>query len=239
MGCVALTSLIKTIEIEFLGQTPRVSLSLHHHHRAGIESFLENLSTLRALLQVESSGDGGALKVRDLEMEIRDFALKAEDDIELHLSNILLAHQHGGEKAAACHQLLHQTLQEAAKNVTDLLESSKMSSATVALTILLKKIQHFPTVFGCDGTAEFSQQLYTLRDCLFQERNSNISGAGIKILETKIRNFALKTEDDLHTTKRLPSRQTHHTSTKTFPETPSHLARSSRKRKRVVEHNQL
>nr|GME08570.1 putative late blight resistance protein homolog R1A-4 isoform X1 [Ipomoea batatas] len=60
-------------------------------------------------------------------MEIRDFALKAEDDIELQLRrNILLAHQHLGdeyrEKAAACHQLLHQTLQEAAKNATELLD---------------------------------------------------------------------------------------------------------------------
>ncbi|XP_019194882.1 PREDICTED: disease resistance protein RPH8A-like [Ipomoea nil] len=138
MACVALTSLIKTIEIEFLGQTARVSLSLHHHHHdhdpAGIiNSFLENLSTLQHHvedLQKESNGDGDAVfKVRDLEMEIREFALKAEDDIELHLSNFL---EHGGEygeKAAAC----HQTLQEAAKYATELLESSKtvLGSATV------------------------------------------------------------------------------------------------------------
>ncbi|XP_031097903.1 uncharacterized protein LOC116002033 [Ipomoea triloba] len=205
MACVALTSLIETIEIEFIGQTARVSLSLHD--RAGIKSFLENLSSLQALLQMKSSGDGDgdALKLRDLEMEIKDFSLKAEDDIELQLSNILLAHQHR-EKAAACHQLLHQTLQEAAKNATELLESLKMGSATVALTILIKKIeyyfwQHFPTVYGCDGTAMtmsyFSHKLSTLRGCLMQERNSNSSDAAIKILETKITNFALKTEDDL------------------------------------------
>ncbi|XP_019172722.1 PREDICTED: uncharacterized protein LOC109168129 [Ipomoea nil] len=126
MACVALTSLIKTIEIQFVGQTPRVTLSLND--RAGIKSFLENLSFLQAHLPKESSGDGDAvLKLRDLEMEIRDFALKAEDDIELQLSNIILAHQHGGEygeKAAACHQLLlHQTLQKAAENATELLES--------------------------------------------------------------------------------------------------------------------
>ncbi|XP_019166809.1 PREDICTED: putative late blight resistance protein homolog R1A-4 isoform X2 [Ipomoea nil] len=208
MACVALTSLIETIEIEFLGQTARVSLSLHDHDRAEIKSFLVNLSTLQALLQMESSGDGDgdALKLRDLEMEIREFALKAEDDIELQLSNFILLGGEYGEKAAGCHELLHQTLQEAAKKATDLLESLKLGSASVALTILIKKIdhyfwQHFPTVYGCDGTAMtmsyFSHKLSTLRGCLMQERNSNNSGAAIKILETKIMNFALKTEDDL------------------------------------------
>ncbi|XP_019166807.1 PREDICTED: putative late blight resistance protein homolog R1A-4 isoform X2 [Ipomoea nil] len=201
MACVALASLIKTIEIEFLRKTARVSLSLHDHDRAGINAFLENLSYLQALLQMESSGDGDAvLKVRDLEVEIREFALKAEDDIELHLSNFIL-HQHG-EKAAASHQLLlHQTLKEAAKYATDLLYSSKMCS--VALTSLIKKIeQYFPKVYGFDDKAAitmayFSQQLSTLRGCLLKERNSNNSGAAIKELETRITNFALKAEDDL------------------------------------------
>ncbi|XP_031098113.1 putative late blight resistance protein homolog R1A-4 [Ipomoea triloba] len=209
MGCVALTSLIKTIEIEFLGQTPRGRVSLNDDDRAGIESFLENLSSLQALLLKESRGDGedDALKLRDLEIEIRDFALKAEDDIELQLSNILLAHQHG-EKAAAFHQLLlHQTLQEAAKYATELLESSIMDSATVALTVLITKTnhyrwQHFPkTVYLCDQTAGalayFSHRLSTVRACLLRERNSNNSAAAIKTFETKITNLALKTKDDL------------------------------------------
>ncbi|XP_019194921.1 PREDICTED: putative late blight resistance protein homolog R1A-4 [Ipomoea nil] len=114
MAFVALTSLIKTIiQIQSL------------RDRVGSFSFFENLSTFEALLlQLESSrnGDGDTvLKLRDLEMEIREFALKAEDNIEQHLSNFLLAHQHGGEKAAASHQLLlHQTLQEAAKYATRL-----------------------------------------------------------------------------------------------------------------------
>ncbi|XP_019194889.1 PREDICTED: putative late blight resistance protein homolog R1B-17 [Ipomoea nil] len=207
MACVALASLIKTIEIEFVvGQTERVSLYLHDHDRAGIKSFLEKLYALQALLQKESSGDGDgyAVKVRDLEMEIRDFALKAEDDIELHLSNFILL---GGEKAAASHQLLHQTLQEATKYATELLEKpSKMGGASVALTILIKKyehffLQHFPTV-NHPGTAmtmaSFLGKLSTLQaGCLLLERNSDSSDAAIKILETKITNFSLKTEDDL------------------------------------------
>ncbi|XP_019166810.1 PREDICTED: putative disease resistance RPP13-like protein 3 isoform X3 [Ipomoea nil] len=203
MACVALSSLIGSIEIEFLQPTPRVSVS--PHDQLPIISLLANLYSLQALLQKESSGEGdgdgdAVLKVRDLEVEIREFALKAEDDIELHLSNFIL-HQHG-EKAAASHQLLlHQTLKEAAKYATDLLYSSKMCS--VALTSLIKKIeQYFPKVYGFDDKAAitmayFSQQLSTLRGCLLKERNSNNSGAAIKELETRITNFALKAEDDL------------------------------------------
>ncbi|XP_019189547.1 PREDICTED: putative late blight resistance protein homolog R1A-4 [Ipomoea nil] len=212
MAFVALTSLIKTIEIQFLGQTPRVSPSLRDLAR--IKSFLQNLSHLQAHLvyhQEESLGDGDdeddAIKVRDFEMEIREFALRTEDDIELQLSYFIHFRGEYGEEFAAYYELLlYQTLQEAAKYATEqLLESSKMGSHSHALTILINKIeyyleQHFPTVRGSDKIAitmvKFSDDLSTLLGCLLQERNSKNSGAAIKKLGTKIRNFALKTEDD-------------------------------------------
>ncbi|XP_031098136.1 putative late blight resistance protein homolog R1A-10 isoform X2 [Ipomoea triloba] len=121
MAFIALTSLIKTIELEFLQPTPRVG-ELSLHDRAGINSFIASLSSLLALLQMESSGDG-ADRVRDLEIEIRDFALLAEDHIEIQLSNILLA-QHPNDYTwfRATYELLHRTLGEAAKNATELLK---------------------------------------------------------------------------------------------------------------------
>ncbi|XP_031098134.1 putative late blight resistance protein homolog R1A-4 [Ipomoea triloba] len=213
MASIALTSLIKTIELEFLQPAPRVG-ELSLHDRAGINSFLASLSSLLALLQMESSGD--AVRVRDLEIEIRDFALKAEDHIEIQLSNFLLA-QHTGIRPKkkmkipgqpsddymcfrATYELLHQTLGEAATNATDLLKIltrekescvSEKEMASVALINLIPKLRYhflqpFPTVYLGDEAESFLWKLNSL------QRNSNGGAAAIKI-----RNFALETESDI------------------------------------------
>ncbi|XP_031098315.1 disease resistance protein RPH8A-like [Ipomoea triloba] len=203
MACVALTSLMATIEFEFVQPTQRVSL----HDHAPIKSFFENLSSLQAFLQKESSGDdGGAL--REVEIQIRDFALGAEDDIEIQLSNILLAED--GEYREKASNELHQTLREAAKNATVLLKIlvrvkescvSETEMAIAALTTLMTTFEYYflhplPTVSLDDEAAviSFFENFSSLQASL-QKESGGDGGAAIKKVEIKIRNFALKAED--------------------------------------------
>ncbi|XP_031122071.1 putative late blight resistance protein homolog R1B-16 [Ipomoea triloba] len=116
MACVALTSLMATIKLEFLQSNPRVPLD--DEGFISIESLYEKLSSLQAFLQ-EKPKSGVA--IRDLEMKIRDFALDVEDRIEIQLSNFLLAKKNGEEDQQQTSQELHQTLREAAENAADLL----------------------------------------------------------------------------------------------------------------------
>ncbi|XP_031098346.1 putative late blight resistance protein homolog R1B-23 [Ipomoea triloba] len=111
MGCVALSSLMTTIELEFLHPNHRVSLV--DDDEKPLKSVLEKLSSLEAFLKKEYS-KGGA-PTPDLQIKIRDFALKAEDAIEIQLTNILQQKADEGELQ------LHQTLQQVAKDADELL----------------------------------------------------------------------------------------------------------------------
>ncbi|XP_019170717.1 PREDICTED: putative late blight resistance protein homolog R1A-10 [Ipomoea nil] len=117
MACVALSSLMATMELEFLQPSPRVSLD--DEASISVESLFENLSSLQAFVQ-EKSGGGAA--IRDLEIKIRDFALHAEDRIEIQLSNFVLANSKDTQDQQKASQQLHQILGEAAENAADLLQ---------------------------------------------------------------------------------------------------------------------
>ncbi|XP_019150063.1 PREDICTED: uncharacterized protein LOC109146843 [Ipomoea nil] len=178
--------------------------------RDGFQTCVKNLSSLQAFLQKESCGDddGGAL--RDLEIQIRDFALGAEDDIEMQLSNILLA-EDGEYREKASHKL-YQSLREAAKNAKELLKIlarekescvSETEMAIAALTTLVTTFEYyflhpFPTVSLDDEAAmiSFFENFYSLQTSL-QKESGGDGGAAIKKVETKIRNFALKAEGDI------------------------------------------
>ncbi|XP_019170838.1 PREDICTED: putative late blight resistance protein homolog R1B-17 [Ipomoea nil] len=122
MACVALTSLMATIKLEFLQPNPsRVPLD-DEGGFVSMESLYEKLSSLQGFVQKKSGARGGTA-IRDLEIQIRDFALNAEDRIEMQLSNFLLAKN--GEDQQKAYQQLHQTLGEAAENAAELLEKSK------------------------------------------------------------------------------------------------------------------
>ncbi|XP_031122061.1 uncharacterized protein LOC116025108 isoform X2 [Ipomoea triloba] len=122
MACVALTSLTTTMKLEFLQpNNPRVPLD--DEASISINSLFEKLSSLQAFVQ-EKSG------TREMEMKIRDFALEAEDRIEIQLSNFLLAKN--GEDQQKASQKLNQILQEAAENAAELLKlSSSISKEAV------------------------------------------------------------------------------------------------------------
>ncbi|XP_019150021.1 PREDICTED: putative late blight resistance protein homolog R1A-4 [Ipomoea nil] len=123
MACVALTSLMATIKLEFLQPNPsRVPLDDEGPGFISMETLYEKLSSLQAFLQ-EKSGAGGGTAIRGVEIQIRDFALDAEDRIEIQLSNFLVA-KNGEDQQKAAHKL-HQTLRKAAENAAELLEKSK------------------------------------------------------------------------------------------------------------------
>ncbi|XP_019170549.1 PREDICTED: late blight resistance protein R1-A-like [Ipomoea nil] len=116
MASVALTSLSATMKLEFLQpNNPRVSLD--DEASISINSLFEKLSSLQAFVQKKS---GGGAATRELEMKIRDFALEAEDRIEIQLSNFLLAKN--GEDQQNASQKLHQILREVAENAAELLK---------------------------------------------------------------------------------------------------------------------
>ncbi|XP_019189613.1 PREDICTED: putative late blight resistance protein homolog R1C-3 [Ipomoea nil] len=202
MASVALTSLISTIQLQFLQPPPRVSL---HDDRAPIKSFFETLSSLREFLE---TFDLRGAAIEDLEIKIRDFALKSEDDIEMQLSDFLLSRDTEHREEAS--QKLCQTLREAAENAAELLEISniekdgeterKMSYdalTSLMATIQLRFLQSFTRVSCVQAPPKsLKENLCSLREFL---EISNSHGAGIKDLETRIREFALKAKDNIKT----------------------------------------
>ncbi|XP_031098347.1 putative late blight resistance protein homolog R1B-23 [Ipomoea triloba] len=110
MACVALTSLMATIKLEFLQPNQRVSLL--PDDEKPLKSLLQKLSYMEGFVKKEyKNAVGGAPIRRHLLSKIRDFALKAEDAIEIQLTSILQLQQ----KA-------HLSLQEVAKEAEELLK---------------------------------------------------------------------------------------------------------------------
>ncbi|XP_019171059.1 PREDICTED: putative late blight resistance protein homolog R1C-3 [Ipomoea nil] len=124
MACVALTSLMATIQHELLQPNHRVSL----FDEKPLKSVFEKLSSLEAFLKKEYN-NGGA-PIPHLQIKIRDFALKAEDDIEIQLRNTLLP-KDGGEHKQKAHAKLYQILQEVAKDASELLKIINSASNEV------------------------------------------------------------------------------------------------------------
>ncbi|XP_019182097.1 PREDICTED: putative late blight resistance protein homolog R1B-17 [Ipomoea nil] len=120
MACVALASLMATIEHEFLKPIPGIPLQ---DHQAQAQSLHKKISSLQAFLDEESSGPGSTALIKDLEIKIRDFALKVEDDMEIQLSNFLLAKGRKSPTRKASREL-HKTLRIAAGNAAELMDLS-------------------------------------------------------------------------------------------------------------------
>ncbi|XP_031122062.1 putative late blight resistance protein homolog R1B-14 [Ipomoea triloba] len=109
MASFALGSLMATIKLEFLQPNPRVPLD--DDTRGSMNPSFKSLRMMEFFL--ESKPAGG------LEMKIRDFALEAEDRIEIQLSNFLLAKDTQDQEQAS--QQLRQTLREVSKDGSKLL----------------------------------------------------------------------------------------------------------------------
>ncbi|XP_019179937.1 PREDICTED: putative late blight resistance protein homolog R1B-17 [Ipomoea nil] len=86
MACVAVNSLIRTLEIEFLQPHPRPiiqEMELIPFNKDLIQSLHAKLGFLIQLLD-ESRMDG-VEAIKELETKLRDVAFRVEDEIELHL----------------------------------------------------------------------------------------------------------------------------------------------------------
>ncbi|XP_031098336.1 putative late blight resistance protein homolog R1A-10 [Ipomoea triloba] len=209
MAYVALTSLMATLELEFLQPIPRPSLH-YHHHQPLIISFFQNLSSLRQFLDIFRSRSAP----RDLEIKIRDFALEAEDNIETQISNFLLLSKHNSTAhQQESSQQLCRTLLEAAQNAADLLnitntqkdgETQRMRACD-ALTSLIWKIRYD---YAASGKIRVNHIPPTLIESLMENLSSlrqfleiaNFHGAAsikIKDLATRITDFAFNAKQDI------------------------------------------
>ncbi|XP_019155112.1 PREDICTED: putative late blight resistance protein homolog R1B-14 [Ipomoea nil] len=89
MACVPLTSLMNTIQFEFLQPSPPVILDEDTVHM--MNSLYQNLGFLLTFLEeFEKKPGNDDAAIKDLEAKIRDLALSAEDGIESNLTNIYM-----------------------------------------------------------------------------------------------------------------------------------------------------
>ncbi|XP_031100589.1 putative late blight resistance protein homolog R1B-17 [Ipomoea triloba] len=90
MACVAVASLLRTIQLEFLQYQPR-PLVLHNHlispNKHLIQSFHQNLGFLITQFDDKRINMDGVEAIKHLETKLRDLAFSVEDEIE-----ILVAH---------------------------------------------------------------------------------------------------------------------------------------------------
>ncbi|XP_031101087.1 putative late blight resistance protein homolog R1B-14 [Ipomoea triloba] len=91
MACVAVASLLRTIELEFLQYKPR-PLVLHNHlisfNKDLIQSFHQNLGFLISQLDEERINMDGVEAVKHLETKLRDLAFRVEDEIEFLVAHL-------------------------------------------------------------------------------------------------------------------------------------------------------
>ncbi|XP_031108552.1 putative late blight resistance protein homolog R1A-3 [Ipomoea triloba] len=104
MACVALTCLMRTLELEFLQPNPRLIL----HDKQPIESLCKKLTFLQTFLDESEKKSHNCEELKDLIARIRGVTLEAEYDIEAELVEIR-------------HQMLDVTLRRVLKDVEDLI----------------------------------------------------------------------------------------------------------------------
>ncbi|XP_031100587.1 putative late blight resistance protein homolog R1A-10 isoform X1 [Ipomoea triloba] len=89
MACVAVASLVRTIELEFLQYHPR-PLVLHNHlisfNKELIQSFHQKLGFL--ISQLDEERINGVEAVKHLETKLRDLAFRVEDEIEFLVAHL-------------------------------------------------------------------------------------------------------------------------------------------------------
>ncbi|XP_031100824.1 putative late blight resistance protein homolog R1B-17 [Ipomoea triloba] len=91
MACVAVASLLRTIELEFLQYKPR-PLVLRNHlisfNKHLIQSFHQNLGFLITQFDDKRINMDGVEAVKHLEMKLRDLAIRVEDEIEILVAQL-------------------------------------------------------------------------------------------------------------------------------------------------------
>ncbi|XP_031096794.1 probable disease resistance RPP8-like protein 4 isoform X5 [Ipomoea triloba] len=159
MACVPLTSLMNTIQFEFLQPRPPVILDEDTAHM--VTSLYHNLCFLLAFLEelVKKAGiDEAAIK--DLEAKIRDLAFLAEDEIESNLANIYM-------EAADKEMTLFQNLQQVGEDAEMMLFQNlrQVSEKTQNFIQNLPKVHTLPLdIVGSDHKSGSSQRFSKIED---------------------------------------------------------------------------
>ncbi|XP_031097790.1 putative late blight resistance protein homolog R1A-10 [Ipomoea triloba] len=172
MAYVALTCLKTTIELHFLQPIPRVCFR-DDDQTPPIKSFYENLSSLQAFLENKSSAGGAAIKY--FETILRDFALKVEDEMEIQVSNFVVAKAKDDDAVhqKAAFQQLCQILQQALEKTRDVVEIlNSLKRQNDDLTYLKTIIDHHMKPIQSDARRVVYDQIQTLFKSLFESLSS-------------------------------------------------------------------
>nr|GLL40085.1 putative late blight resistance protein homolog R1A-4 [Ipomoea trifida] len=160
MAYVAVTSLLRTIELEFFQSQPR---PLPQHQKQIItdctdliESLRENLRFVQSSLEELQGLDakGHEKLPQNLGAKLRDFALNAEDGIESELSHIYLAEPVPGElvpsseepqppSPATLHQVLQRAVHEIDRIIKEDLTTRKESNSDPSLYARFRNCRSF------------------------------------------------------------------------------------------------
>nr|GMC58485.1 putative late blight resistance protein homolog R1A-10 isoform X2 [Ipomoea batatas] len=110
MACVGLISLIRTLELQFL--EPRPFLVVDYNDE--IQCLRQRLSVLVALLEESEKELNVSQAEREIIARVKDISLRAEDEIESEVMEIL--------SNGASHETLHQILQRLAQDTEGLIQ---------------------------------------------------------------------------------------------------------------------
>ncbi|XP_031108577.1 putative late blight resistance protein homolog R1A-4 [Ipomoea triloba] len=110
MACVGLVSLIRTLELQFLEQRPFLVVDYNDE----IQCLHQRLSVLVALLEESEKELNVSQAQKDVIARAKDISLRAEDEIESEVIEIL--------SNGASHETLHQILQRLAQDTEGLIE---------------------------------------------------------------------------------------------------------------------
>nr|GLL42329.1 putative late blight resistance protein homolog R1A-10 isoform X2 [Ipomoea trifida] len=110
MACVGLISLIRTLELQFLEPRPFLVVD----YKDEIQCLRQRLSVLVALLEEFDKELNVSQAEKDVIARVKDISLRAEDDIESEVMEIL--------SNGASHEGLHQILQRLAQDTEGLIQ---------------------------------------------------------------------------------------------------------------------
>ncbi|XP_019189634.1 PREDICTED: putative late blight resistance protein homolog R1B-16 [Ipomoea nil] len=125
MASVVLASLKATMEFEIQQPSPRVLPDDLKQMR----SLIQHLSTLQAFMKKFHIKAFEDAEIKSVENQIKDVSLKAEDEIDIQLRNILLAEN--AKRKEDARREIHGSLEEIRKNIDELLETVKQHDGSL------------------------------------------------------------------------------------------------------------
>ncbi|XP_031111883.1 putative late blight resistance protein homolog R1A-3, partial [Ipomoea triloba] len=174
MACVAVTSLVRTIEVELLRLRPRPIVQekgLIPPNKDLIQSLRRKLSSLIKLFD-ENRMDG-AEAIKDLETKLRDVAFTIEDEIEFQIAQLYQEEEEEEERTSPALKLCH-VLQQAIEDIDSInkeLEKIKEDKSVEALQGRMTTLDVFPRSDEVIMTGDSSQHASHSQDKMVGKNN--------------------------------------------------------------------